>query len=102
MMRSALVTLFVLTLMANGVRAAGNPAEGRRLMEEHHCEACHHGKILGDAPAIYLRKDRKVTSLDKLKAQVARCNSQLNLKLFPDDEEHISAYLNETYYKFKP
>jgi diguanylate cyclase (GGDEF)-like protein len=37
----------------------------------------------GDAKAVYLRKDRKVTSLDKLKAQVALCNSELNLQLFP-------------------
>jgi hypothetical protein len=38
--------------------------------------------------------------MEKLKAQVALCNTQLNLKLFPDDEEHIAAYLNATYYKF--
>jgi hypothetical protein len=55
---------------------------------------------MGDAQAIYLRKDRKVTSMDKLKAQVALCNSELNLQLFPEDEEHIVAYLNEAYYKF--
>jgi hypothetical protein len=32
--------------------------------------------------------------------EVAACNAALNLKLFPDDEEHIAAYLNEAYYKF--
>jgi hypothetical protein len=41
-----------------------------------------------------------VTSLEKLKAQVAACNSQLNLQLFPDEEEHIVAHLDKTYYKF--
>ena len=40
-------------------------------------------------------------AMEKLKAQVALCNSELNLQLFPDDEEHIVAYLNETYYKFR-
>jgi hypothetical protein len=80
--------------------AAGDPAEGKKLVAEHRCETCHHNKTLGDAKAVYLRKDRKVTSIEKLKAQVALCNSELNLKLFPDDEEHIAAYLNETYYKF--
>lgn len=80
--------------------AAGDPAEGAKLVAENRCEACHHNKTLGDAKAVYLRKDRKVTSLAKLQAQVALCNSELNLKLFPDDEEHIVAYLNETYYKF--
>jgi hypothetical protein len=82
------------------VAFAGDPAEGRKLVAENHCETCHHNKTLGDAKAVYLRKDRKVTSMEKLKAQVALCNSELGLKLFPDDEEHIVAYLNETYYKF--
>ena len=38
---------------------------------------------------------------EKLKAQVAVCNSELGLKLFPDEEEHIVSYLNDTYYKFR-
>jgi hypothetical protein len=88
-------------LLAPGLgTAAGDPAEGRKLVAETKCEACHHNKTMGDAKAVYLRKDRKVTSMEKLKAQVALCNSELNLKLFPDDEEHIVAFLNETYYKF--
>lgn len=79
---------------------AADPAEGRKLVAEHKCETCHHNKTLGDAKAVYLRKDRKVTSLAKLKAQVALCNTELSLKLFPEDEEHIVAFLNTTYYKF--
>jgi cytochrome c2 len=80
--------------------AAGDPAEGRKLVESAKCEQCHRNKTMGDAKAIYLRKDRKVTSWEKLKAQVAACNTQLNLGLFPEDEEHIAAFLNQTYYKF--
>jgi hypothetical protein len=70
------------------------------LVEQHKCENCHHNKTLGDAKAIYLRKDRRVTSLEKLKAQVAACNTQLNIGLFPEDEEHVVAFPNDTYYKF--
>ena len=95
--------LFLLLLLAVApavVLAAGDPAEGGKLVAENHCETCHHNKTLGDAKAIYLRKDRKVTSLEKLRAQIALCNTGLDLKLFPDDEEHIAAYLNQTYYKF--
>jgi sulfur relay (sulfurtransferase) DsrC/TusE family protein len=55
---------------------------------------------MGDAPAIYLRKDRRVTSLEKLKAQVAVCNSQLNLGMFPDEEQEVVEYLDATYYRF--
>ena len=89
-----------LTLFFGGFALAADPTEGRKLVAEHQCETCHHNKTLGDAKAVYLRKDRKVTSMEKLKAQVALCNNELNLKLFPEDEEHIVAYLNETYYKF--
>ena len=92
---------FLLAGMVFPVLAAGDPAEGKKLVQEHRCETCHHNKTYGDAKAVYLRKDRHVTSLQKLKTQVSFCNTELNLKLFPDDEEHIVAYLNETYYKFK-
>jgi hypothetical protein len=81
--------------------AQADAATGRKLVEEKKCEACHHNKTYGDAKAIYLRKDRKVTSWEKLKSQVAACNSELNLQLFPDDEEHVALFLNETYYKFR-
>jgi hypothetical protein len=97
-MRALLAAALLLSIMP--AFAAGDPAEGRKLVEELKCEACHHNKTLGDASAIYLRKDRKVNSLEKLGAQVARCNAELSLKLFPEEEEHITAYLNATYYKF--
>lgn len=95
-----IVLLALAFLVAAPAVAAGDPAQGKKLADEKKCESCHHNKTLGDAKAIYLRKDRKVTSLEKLKAQVALCNSELNLQLFPDEEEHIVAHLDKTYYKF--
>ncbi len=93
--------LLVLAVIAPQVAVpAPDAAEGRKLVDEKKCETCHHNKTLGDASAIYLRKDRRVTSLEKLKAQVARCNSELSLQLFPEDEEHIVAFLDQTYYRF--
>lgn len=99
-MKRALFLSCGLALAAAPSFAAGDPAEGRKLVAEKKCEICHNNKTYGDAKAVYLRKDRKVTSPAKLKAQVALCNSELNLGLFPEDEEHVAAYLNETYYKF--
>ena len=96
-MKSVLATLlFLATALAH---AAPDPAEGKKLVAEKNCETCHHNKTMGDAKAIYLRKDRKVNSMSKLKAQVALCNSELNLQLFPEDEEHIVAFLDREYYK---
>ena len=55
----------------------------------------------GDGTAMYTRSDRKVTTPGKLKAQIAVCNAELATNYFPDEEEHIAAYLNLRYYKFK-
>jgi len=97
-MRIANAALFAAALPALAF-AAGAPEEGRKLVESGKCEACHQDKVYGPVGTIYLRKDRKVTTWPKLKAQVAACNSELNLGLFPEDEEHIAAYLNATWYK---
>ena len=95
------IVLLVVALGASRLAgAAPDAAEGRKLVAEKRCETCHHNKTMGDAGAVYLRKDRKVTSVEKLKAQVALCNSELNLQLFPDEEEHIVAFLDQTYYRF--
>jgi cytochrome c5 len=82
--------------------AGANPqaAEGQKLVQQHKCEACHESKVYGPPGSIYTRKDRKVTTWSKLKSQVQACNTMLNSGLFPDDEEHIAAYLNEAYYRF--
>jgi cytochrome c551/c552 len=94
--RAAVLLALLAPLIAN---AAPNTAEGKKLVDKHKCETCHQEKVYGTVGTIYLRKDRKVTSWEKLKAQVAACNTMLNAGLFPDDEEHIAAYLNATYYK---
>ena len=90
-----------LLLVATPTLAAPDAAEGKKLVEEKRCEACHHNKTMGDAKAIYLRKDRKVTSWEKLNARVALCNSELNLSMFPEEEEHVSEFLDKTYYHFR-
>ena len=93
--------LVICLMLAVATPAIGaDVAMGKKLVDEGRCETCHNNKTLGDAKAIYLRKDRRVTSMEKLKSQVAVCNSELKLQLFPEDEEHIVAYLNQTYYHF--
>ena len=90
-----------LALGAPSARAAPDPAKGKQLMADHRCNACHASQMKGDAAAIFLRKDHKVTSMAQLKAQVAACNSGMGLGLFPEEEADVVAYLNERYYKFK-
>lgn len=99
-----IAALAVLLTAGSALAATPNDAmaeSGRKLISEAKCEACHISKVGGDGSAMYTRKDRRVTSKSKLLAQVGRCNSELNIGLFPDDEAAIAAYLNTRHYKFK-
>ena len=80
--------------------AGGDPKQGAAMVTKD-CDACHVRRF-GDAPSAYTRIDRRVNTPAQLKAQIAYCNSQLGTGYFPDEEEHIAAYLNLEYYKFKP
>ncbi|MFO1323854.1 MAG: hypothetical protein U1F15_07295 [Burkholderiales bacterium] len=81
--------------IANGDAAAG------KVLVERDCIACH-ARRFGDAATIYTRADRRVQSPAQLLAQVQFCNVELKSGYFPDEEEHVAAYLNQQYYKFKP
>jgi hypothetical protein len=50
---------------------------------------------------IYLRSDRKVKNLERLKVMVSMCNTTLSLDMFPEEEADVVAYLNQQFYKFK-
>ncbi|MBK7661124.1 MAG: hypothetical protein IPJ28_19350 [Betaproteobacteria bacterium] len=97
-MKKAAIVL-VATVLPALAYAAPSAEEGRKLVESAKCETCHQNKVYGPVGTVYLRKDRKVTTWPKLKAQVALCNSELNLGFFPEDEEHVAAFLNGAYYK---
>lgn len=101
-------SLTAILLTAPAVRAAppapfdhGDAAAGKTIVERD-CVACHARKFEGDADKMYLRADRRVHTPQQLLAQVSYCNAQLGTQYFPDDEEHVAAYLNERYYHFKP
>jgi mono/diheme cytochrome c family protein len=78
----------------------GDAAAGAKLVARD-CGECHQRRF-GDATAVYTRADRKVRSAEQLLAQVRRCNAELNAGYFPDEEDHVAAYLNSKYYGFKP
>lgn len=61
-------------------------------LHDAHCMKCHDSSI-------YTREDRRVTSLEGLRKQVARCELSLGLTWFDDQRENVVQYLNSTYYK---
>lgn len=78
--------------------AKGNATEGQAIAERD-CVSCHAAKF-GNAEAIYLRRDRRVTTPAQLLAQVQRCNAELARGYFPDEEESVAAYLDRDFYRF--
>jgi mono/diheme cytochrome c family protein len=81
--------------------ADGDPAAGKVLSDKD-CVACHARRYDGDASRIYLRSDRRVKTPEQLLAQIQYCSTELRTQYFPDEEAHVAAYLNVTYYKFAP
>jgi cytochrome c2 len=77
----------------------GDATQGEALASRD-CVACHARRFDGDADRMYLRADRKVRTAAQLMAQIRYCNTELGAGYFPDEEEHLAAYLNKRYYHF--
>jgi len=81
-------------LISGSTMAAGNAATGKKLFTQSKCNQCH-------GTEVFTKKDRKVSSLAALEAQVRRCDSNLNTNWFDDEIIDVTAHLNKQYYKFK-
>ena len=73
---------------------------GEKLIADSKCAACHAQKAGGDGSAIYKPAGR-INSLGLLRGMVEQCNIELNLGLFPDEVNSISAVLNRDHYQLK-
>ena len=89
------VSLPVLALLA-GEAEDGGP------LHYQFCLGCHVSMFGGDGSAIYLRRERRVNSIEGLMGQVAFCNEQINVGLDEYEIDDIVAYLNESYYRLEP
>ena len=72
---------------------------GEELIATHQCAACHQKKVGGDGSAIYRPKGR-IGTAGMLRGMVEQCNTELGLRLFPDEVTAIAAALNRSHYKF--
>ena len=98
---ATLILLAVPTTLQAAPFAKGNAETGKKLFDQNKCNSCHANMLGGDGSAVFTRTDRKIKSPQSLATQITRCSVNLGLTLFPEDEEHIAAYLNKNYYKFK-
>lgn len=101
---AALTALAALTGAATWAQALhqypdADLAAGVRLIAEHKCSACHARKVGGDGSAIY-RPAGRINNPASLLTMVERCNTELNLALFPEDVVSVSAVLQRDHYRF--
>ena len=95
-----LLLLFAAQFSAADPFPKGDPKIGQNL-EEKSCRACHVSMFGGDGSKVYTRPNRIVKTPQQLLARIDICNANTNAGFFPEDEEHVAAYLNQKYYKFK-
>ena len=74
-------------------------ALGQKLLREHDCAACHVRRVGGDGNSIY-RPSGRINTPSALVTMVERCNTELNLQLFPEDVLSIAAVLQRDHYRF--
>lgn len=72
-----------------------------KTLHDKSCIACHASKFGEDGSKMYTRADHKVTSKQQLNARVKACNNNVGAGWFPEEEAHVAAYLNATYYHLK-
>ncbi len=79
----------------------GDADNGGKLLDAR-CTACHVNMFGDDGSAIYTREDHKIKTVEGLMARVEVCNvNTQNSELNADQMDDITAYLNETFYKFE-
>ena len=77
-----------------------DPKAGKILVDKS-CLSCHVSMYGGDGSKMYTRLDHKVKTPQQLAARVSGCNANTGAGWFPEEEAHVTAYLNQQYYKFK-
>jgi len=80
--------------------AKGDAKIGKVLVEKS-CISCHVSISGGDGSELYRRPNRIVKTPSQLLSRIRVCNTNTNAGWFPEEEMHVAAYLNQTYYHFK-
>jgi hypothetical protein len=95
--------LLILSAMLLCLPALAQPDFHRgQTLHAEKCAQCHAEKSgLGNGDILYTRSDRKVGDSRRLETMVSRCNSELRLDLFPEDEADVVKFLQQQFYKFK-
>lgn len=100
-MKSVLIIMLVSSVSVSAFAFdKTDPKAGKALVDKA-CLSCHVSMYGGDGSKMYTRADHKVKTPQQLAARVSGCNANTGAGWFPEEEAHVTAYLNQQYYKFK-
>ncbi len=85
------ITLVLLAL--NLPALASEPFDAATFVREK-CTACHDDSV-------YTRPNHRMQNLEQLEKQVRFCDANVDTRLFNEDIEAVTDYLNRQYYHFK-
>ncbi len=97
--------VFMLAMFSSQAQAIatllGNAEQGAPIHKQR-CAECHAVRFGGDGSAIYTREDHRIKTIEGLMQQVQMCNqnTQGSSTLSTEQEDDITAYLNETFYRY--
>jgi hypothetical protein len=91
-MRSSIIHATAVSLFAFAGHAYGAEFDASGYHEKN-CTRCHGSEV-------YTRDNRRVQSFSALEAQVARCDANLAMGLFPEDLGALVEHLNTRFYRF--
>lgn len=96
-----LVALFVVTPLHADPFPNADPGLGKKHFDEAKCNGCHVSLMAGDGHRMFTRPERRIKDPKALLKMVRFCVERTGAAVFPEDIEHIAAYLNREFYKFK-
>ncbi len=87
-------TLLIIPLICANLYALSEEAmHGEGLYTDNNCQECH---TVGSE---FDPKNYTVKSLSNLDGWVSSCATNFNISWFPDEQDAVVKYLNETFYK---
>jgi hypothetical protein len=104
--KSMRVLALFLTLLLAAATTFASPfpkgdAKIGKTLHDKSCTSCHVSMVGGDGSVIYSRLERKVKNPQQLQVRIRNCNANVGANWFPDEENHVAAFLNLQYYHFK-
>ena len=81
--------------LAHGDLQLDNP------LSDKDCVACHARRLDGGADRLYVKVQRRAHNRAQLFEQPGYCSAEPGSGYFPEEEEHIAAFLNKQYFRFE-